>query len=203
MGWWETESSRWQMVIVAQVGAAEGVGGGVFLVQFRAPELGEVKPQFLVVAVGVGGGGSVGSAISISYSEIIAQLRNPRRRVDPTMVFSDVVGRFSCQLINHSVMGIVQATASAAVAGVQRCLVMCANTHFFGADTVLFRSSVELPRAVMELNHIAGRSRREAAGMLANAAWEAAGAEAGMVQAQGGAGFGAFAFTGPMQYIGI
>jgi hypothetical protein len=64
MGWWEKKSSRWQSCVVAQAGGAAILGGGVFFVQFRSPDI-AVKPCFVAIAGGAGMGGSIGSAVSI------------------------------------------------------------------------------------------------------------------------------------------
>jgi hypothetical protein len=67
------------MVIVAQMGGAAPAGAGAFFLQFKTPDI-QVRPVFLAVAAGVGLGGSVGSAVSIPWSDVVRQLINPQFR---------------------------------------------------------------------------------------------------------------------------
>jgi hypothetical protein len=183
MGWWETFSDNWQMSLVAQVGGAEGLGGGLFVFQFKSPKL-PVKPNFLGIAGGVGAGGSIGSAIAIPYRSLIRQLMNPGELFDSdSIVYSslDVDEGFSCRSLNHSRILIGQATASAAVVGAQKVIVSGAVTSYFiGTDRHLYDCGLTLPSTLAAVGSAALDTP----------------------QMQGGLGLGIFGFAGVLQYIG-
>src|SRR5580704_14197402 len=186
MGWWEQHSDKWQMGLIAQVGGASGVGAGLFLFQFKAPEV-PVKPLFLGIAGGFGVGGSIGSAISIPYSSLIRQLINPKAAINTdAMIYSDLdivdwsIGYgISCQNINHARILIGQATASAAVVGAQKVLVSCSiASYLIGTDRPLFTCGLQIPDNLPVLGQ----------------------ALVDTPQMQGGLGLGIFGFAGMMQY---
>ena len=188
MGWWEQHSDKWQMGLIAQVGGASGVGAGLFLFQFKAPDV-PVKPLFLGIAGGFGVGGSIGSAISIPYSSLIRQLMNPRAALNSdALIYSDLEifslnpgYGISCQNINHSRILTGQATASAAVVGVQKAAVSCSISSFLiGTERPLFTCGLQFPDSLPVLGQ----------------------ALVDTPQMQGGLGLGIFGFAGVMQYIG-
>jgi hypothetical protein len=183
MGWWEKDSKRWQMALVAQVGAALDLGAGLFFFSFKSPDL-PVQPMFLGIAGGVGEGGSIGGAATIPYSSVIRQLINPKAAIDPdSAMYSDVNldDSFSCQDLNHSRVVVGQATASGAIVGASLAYVTCATTHFFlGTERHLFDCGLHIPSSLPQL----GKALLDAPHI------------------QGGFGFGIFGFMGVLQYIG-
>lgn len=181
MGWWTTSSSRWEMAIVAQMGGAAGFGAAAFFLQFRSPDL-PVKPVFLAIAGGVGIGGSVGSTIGIPYSAIIRQMINPQAVVDTNSIgFSALDGTFNCEQINHALFSTAQAQASVVVVGVQAVAVNCEEARLLGPNIPRFSGRITLPRNLRQVGQ----------------------ALLDLPQIQGGLGAGVFAFTGPLQYIGV
>ncbi|MFN6954046.1 MAG: hypothetical protein ACK4PG_04530 [Acetobacteraceae bacterium] len=180
MGWWEQRASNWKMVIIAQVGGAAGLGAGAFFLMFKSASV-PVKPVFIAVAGGLGIGGSIGSGVSIPWSDVIRQIINPRFRPDvDNYGFSDLRGTFSCQDIQRENIDFVQATASAIAVGVQFVDVTCTDVNLFSPNRTLFTTRIELPRNLPQV----GRAMLD------------------LPQIQGGLGAGAFAFTGTLFYIG-
>jgi hypothetical protein len=189
MGWWEQDSNKWQMGLIAQVGGASGLGAGLFLFQFKASDV-PVKPLFLAISGGFGVGGSIGTGISIPYSSLIRQLINPKAALNSdALIYSDldiislnVGGGISCKSINHSRILTGQATASAAVIGVQKVVVSCSITSFLiGTERPLFTCGLQFPDSLPTLGQ----------------------ALVDTPQLQGGLGIGIFGFAGVMQYIGV
>lgn len=181
MGWWEQSSSSWKACIVAQVGGAAILGGGVFFMQFRAPGM-SVRPNFLALAVGFGGGGSIGSAVGIPYSDVVRQLMNPQFR--PPVAdygWSDLNGAFACQDIQRQQFDIAQAGASAVVLGAQVAAFSITRSTLFGTGRVICETRLNIPRNIPSFT----------------------GAVIDTPQVQGGLGMGAFAFRGSLYYIGI
>jgi hypothetical protein len=159
MGWWDQHSGNWQMALVAQVGGVVGFGAGLFCFAFKSPDL-PVKPIFLGIAGGVGEGGSIGSALSIPYSAIIKQLIDPKTPVNVEgamysnldIVEQNIGDGVSCDNINHSRLLIGQATASAAVVGVQVVALSCSISHFLiGTDRPLFTCGLNIPNSLPAL----------------------------------------------------
>jgi hypothetical protein len=183
MGWWEQDSSKWQMAVVAQIGAAVDAGAGLFFFSFKSPDL-PVKPIFLGIAGGIGEGGSIGGALTIPYRSLVRQLINPEAAINvDSTIYTDVDldEGFSCRSLNHSRIVIGQATASAAIVGVSVAYVTCAITDFFiGTERHLFDCGLQLPASLPQLG---------------NAVLDAP-------QIQGGLGAGIFGFIGILQYIG-
>ena len=179
MGWWEQRSSQWEGCIVAQVGGAAVLGGGVFFVMFRCPQV-TVKPVYLAMAGGAGLGGSIGSAVGVPWSDVVRQLINPQFR-PPTDSYgwSALDGSFSCQDIQRSSFSIISAGASAVVVGAQ-VAVMELNDVGLWSSRLLCRTRITVPRNLPSV----GRTLLDTP------------------QMQGGLGAGAFAFTGVMFYIG-
>jgi hypothetical protein len=108
MGWWEQRSARWQACIIAQLGSAPVLGGGVFFMLFRSPDV-PLRPVFLAVAGGVAAAPGMGSAASIPFSEIIRQLINPN--VHPETAeegWASFTGTFACQDIQREKFDIAQ-----------------------------------------------------------------------------------------------
>ena len=188
MGWWEQDSEKWQMSLVAQVGGASGVGAGLFIFAFKSPDI-PVKPIFLAIAGGFGIGGSIGSAIGIPYSALFKQLIDPKSSVnvdgiaynDIDIVELNIGDGLSCKSINHSRILIGQATASAILIGAQKVIVSCSISSFLiGTDRPLFTCGLDVPSSLPQLGT----------------------ALADTPQLQGGLGAGLFGFAGLMQYIG-
>ncbi len=180
MGWWEQRSSNWKMVIVAQMGGAATAGAGAFFLQFKTPDI-QVRPVFLAVAAGVGLGGSVGSAVSIPWSDVVRQLINPQFRPDTASYgYADLSGTFSCQDIQRENITFLQAQASAIVVGAQFVHVTCTDVNLFSPNRLLFTTRIEMPRSLPQV----GRALLD------------------LPQMQGGLGLGAFAFTGTLVYMG-
>lgn len=180
MGWWEQRSSRWQACIIAQLGGAAVLGGGVFFLQFRSPDI-PVRPVFLAVAGGVGAGGNIGSAVSIPYSDIIRQLINPNFHPQTQDYgWSALNGTFSCQDIQREKFDIAQIGASAVVLGAQLCLFTITDVGLFQPDRELCSSRISVPSNLPQV----GQALMD------------------LPQMQGGLGAGAFAFTGTIFYIG-
>jgi hypothetical protein len=188
MGWWEQDSEKWQMSLVAQVGGASGVGAGLFIFAFKSPDI-PVKPIFLAIAGGFGIGGSIGSAIGIPYSALFKQLIDPKSSVnvdgiaynDIDIVELNIGDGLSCKSINHSRILIGQATASAILIGAQKVIVSCSISSFLiGTDRPLFTCGLDVPSSLPQLGT----------------------ALADTPQLQGGVGAGLFGFAGLMQYIG-
>lgn len=181
MGWWEQKSSRWQACIVAQVGGAAALGGGVFFLQFRSPDLGTVRPIFLALAGGAGVGGSIGSAVSIPYSDVVRQLINPQFHPSVSDYgWSDLNGNFSCEEIQRERFDIAQAGASAVVLGAQFAVFTITEVHLFDPDRTLCSTRINIPRSLPQVGT----------------------ALLDLPQMQGGLGAGAFAFRGTLFYIG-
>lgn len=179
MGWWEKRSDKWKMVIVAQVGAAAGIGVGAFIMNFKSPEI-PVEPKFLAFAGGLGVGGSVGSSVSIPWSAIVRQLINPKFSLPPDSEYTDLKGKFSCQDIQREKISFVQATASVVAVGAQFSHVTCEDINLFGPDTLLFKTTIKIPKNLPEVGS----------------------ALLDLPQIQGGFGAGTFAFVGTILYIG-
>ncbi|MGG5809534.1 hypothetical protein [Falsiroseomonas sp. CW058] len=180
MGWWETRSNQWECCVVAQVGAAAVLGGGVFFLQFRRPQL-TTKPVFLALAGGAGIGGSIGSAVSIPWSDVVRQLINPQfRPPTDTYGWSNLDGGFSPQDIQRSSFSIISAGASAVVVGAQVAVLEINDIGFSGVRT-LCRTRLSIPSNLPAV----GRALLDTP------------------QMQGGLGAGAFAFTGAIFYIGV
>jgi hypothetical protein len=180
MGWWEQRASNWKMVIVAQVGGAAGFGAGAFFLMFKSASV-PVKPVFLAVAGGVGVGGSIGSGVSIPWSDVVRQLINPRFHPDVANYgYADLRGTFSCQDIQREKIEFVQATASAILVGAQFVDVTCTEVNLFAPNRVLFTTRINIPSNLPQV----GRALLD------------------LPQVQGGLGAGAFAFIGTLFYIG-
>lgn len=179
MGWWETRSSRWECCVVAQAGGAAILGGGVFFLMWRTPDV-PVKPCFVAIAGGAGAGGSVGSAIGIPYSDIVRQLMNPNFR-PPTDSYgwSAMDGSCSCQDLQRSSFSIASVGGSAVVLGAQMAMLEFNDVGLF-STRFLCRTRMTIPRNLPSF----GRALYETP------------------QVQGGLGAGAFAFTGIAFYIG-
>jgi len=176
-GWWEQQSSSWQACVIAQVGAALGVGAGGFIVQFQSSI--PVRPVFLLMAGGFGFGGSVGSAVSIPWRNIIHDAlhpANPSSRDD--IIWNPIRGTFSCQELNHAPAEIVQIGASAMLVGAQ--MAMLTAQRGWTDPRYLFRQQISVPRNL------------RAAGN----------AVAGAPQLSASMGASAFAFRGIYQYLG-
>ncbi|MCS6932066.1 MAG: hypothetical protein NZM27_07645 [Acetobacteraceae bacterium] len=180
MGWWEQRASNWKMVVVAQVGGAAGFGAGAFFLMFKSASI-PVKPVFVAVAAGLGMGGSVGSSVSIPWSDVVRQLINPNFRPPvEDYGYSDLVGTFSCQDIQRESIDFLQATASAIAVGAQYADVQCTDISLFRSSRTLFTTRIAVPRNLPQV----GRALLD------------------LPQVQGGLGAGAFAFTGTLFYIG-
>jgi len=186
MGWWEQNSSSWKVCIVAQVGGAGGLGGGIFLFQFKSPDL-PIKPVYLAIAGGFGIGGSIGSAATIPWSAIIKQFLDPQSHPDTdSAIYSDLdltdpSGGISCQDINHSRLLIGQATGSVVLVGAQKVIMSCSISHLIiGSDRPLFTCGLQIPTSLPKI----------------------AAALEDTPQIQGGLGAGIFGFAGFFQYIG-
>ena len=180
MGWWETKSSRWQMAVVAQMGGAAGLGAGVFFLQFKSADI-PTKPVFVAVAGGVGVGGSVSSAVSIPYSAVVRQFINPKATIDTSgFGFSDLDGSFSCKEMNGERFQLLQAGGSVIVVGAQVAYASCTEVNLLSDNRALFSSKITIPKNLPQVG----------AALL------------DVPQVQGGFGLGAFAFRGPMFYIG-
>lgn len=107
------------MAIVAQVGGAAVLGAGAFFLMVKSASV-PVKPVFLAFAGGIGAGGSIGSGISIPWSDVIRQLINPNFRPDvDNYGYADLTGTFSCHDIQRESIDFRQATASAIAVGAQ------------------------------------------------------------------------------------
>lgn len=180
MGWWEKTSRQWEICVVAQAGGAAGIGAGAFFIQFRSPDL-PVRPVFITIAAGLGVGGSVGSAVSIPYRSVVRQPINPADITDPNSIgWNALDGEFATKNLNHSMFRIAQVGASVVIVGGQFALVSAVEPHLFSPDVTLFNSRITWPRTMAQV----GSSILD------------------IPQIQGGLGAGAFAFTGPLQYIG-
>ncbi len=180
MGWWEQKSSRWQACVVAQAGGAAMLGGGVFFIQFRSPDL-SVKPCFVAIAGGAGLGGSVGSAVSIPYSDVVRQLINPN--FHPPIGeygWGGMTGSFSCEDIQREQFDIAQIGASIVVVGAQLAVFTIRDIGFFGAGDVITTTRLNIPRNLPAFGT----------------------AILDTPQIQGALGVGAFAFRGSIFYIG-
>ncbi|SFK87426.1 hypothetical protein [Falsiroseomonas stagni] len=180
MGWWEKKSSRWQSCVVAQAGGAAVLGGGVFFIQFRSPDV-SVKPCFVAIAGGAGMGGSIGSAVSIPYSDIVRQLINPNFR-PPTDDYGwgAMSGNFSCEDIQREQFDIAQIGASAVVIGAQLAAFTIREVAIFGEGDVITATRFNIPRNLPSF----GRAVLD------------------LPQVQGAIGVGGFAFRGVVAYIG-
>jgi hypothetical protein len=117
MGWWE-EPRQWQMMIVAQMGGGAFLAAGKFFLQFRSAGL-SARPVFLLGATGFGFGGSIGSAASVSYAEIVRSLRNPRRQSQAENLMWNDAGNFALGRLHHGTGQIFSAGGSVVVVGVQ------------------------------------------------------------------------------------
>lgn len=181
MGWWEQSSSRWEACIVAQVGGAAVVGGGGFFIQFRTPDM-TVKPCFLALAIGVGAGGSIGSAVSIPWSDVVRQLINPHFR-PPTDSYgwSNLDGTFSCQNIQRASFSITSVGGSAIVVGAQYCMFAVNGFSFAHGPCSYFNTRLNIPSDLPSLGQ----------------------AVLNTPQMQGALSLGAFAFTGSLFYVGV
>jgi hypothetical protein len=179
MGWWDTQSSKWQMGIVAQMGGAAGIGAGVFFLQFRSPDV-PVKPVFVAVAGGIGVGGSVGSGVSVPYSDIVRQIINPKFKPPGDSYYSDLAGSFSCGDIQREGITFGQMQASAVAIGVQTSSVRCTDVNMFGPSKLLFETVVKIPKNLPQV----GQALLDLPAM------------------QGGWGLGAFLFSGTLFHIG-
>ena len=176
-GWWEQQSGSWQACVIAQVGAALGVGAGGFIVQFRSSI--PLRPVFLLMAGGYGFGGSVASAISIPWRNIIHDVMhpaNPSSRDD--IIWNPINGYFSCEELNHAPAEIVQIGASAMLVGAQMAILTARRGWM--DSRILFHQQISIPRTL------------RAAGN----------AVAGAPQLSASMGVSAFAFNGIYQYLG-
>ena len=181
MGWWEQRSSSWKACVVAQMGGAAILGGGVFFIQFRAPNV-QVRPTFLALGIGLGAGGSIGSAVGIPYSDIVRQLINPQFRPPVNDYgWSDMNGDFSCQDIQRQQFDIAQVGASALVVGGQIAAFSVTRTSLFGSGQTLCETRFTIPPNL------------PAFGL----------AVIDTPQVQGGIGVGGFVFRGSLFYIGV
>lgn len=181
MGWWEAESSRWECCVVAQAGGAAILGGGVFFLQFRCPEV-PVRPVFVAIAGGVGAGGTIGSAVGIPYVDIVRQLINPRFR-PPTETYgwSAMDGTCTCDDLQRSHFSIVSVGAAGIVVGAQVVVIdFEARGLFTGRRRRLLQTRLTIPPNLPSF----GRALYETP------------------QVQGGFGAGGFGFTGMAFYIG-
>lgn len=181
-GWWDKRPSDWTMLVAGQIGAASGLGGGAFILIFRSPTLRPRMPVFLVVAGGVGFGGSIGSGATIPYSSIFRKLINSKDITDIERgMFNPLKGSFSCKDMSLANFTIGQAGASAAIVGGQVSKVRCRSLGIFsGQARDHFTSEFKWPKNVKEFG----------AAML------------DLPQIQGGLGGGVTGFTGPMFYLG-
>lgn len=181
MGWWERNSSRWEVCVVAQMGGAAVLGGGAFFLQFRSPDLDSVKPVFLALAGGVGAGGSIGSAVSIPWSDLVRSLINPQFR-PPTDSYgwSNLEGTFSCADMQREKFEIVQAGASAVIVGAQVAYLTLTEVHLFSPNRQLAHTRITFPTNLPQVGS----------------------ALLDLPQIQGGLGAGAFAFAGTLFYLG-
>jgi hypothetical protein len=179
MGWWEQKSRKWKMVIVAQMGGGVGVGAGVFFLVFKSPDL-PVKPVFVAIAGGLGVGGSIGSGVSIPWSDVVRQLINPSFRQPEDAEFATLTGEFSCAEIQRESISFGQIQGSVIMVGAQVSQVMCWEINMLGPNRQLFETEMRIPRNLPEW----GRAALD------------------LPQIQGGLGVGAFAFTGSLFYMG-
>jgi hypothetical protein len=149
MGWWETQSSKWSMAIIAQMGAV--VGGGAFFISFQSPDI-PVKPTFLNLALALGVGGSIGSAVSVPWSSVVRQLINPKAAVDPSSgVYSNVDGTFSCKDIQHKRISIAAAGGSAILVGASVTYVRGyepGDSESGDPDQVYFTTQLKIPKTL-------------------------------------------------------
>lgn len=117
MGWWE-ERRAWQTITIAQMGAGAVLAGGVFFIQFRSAGI-SARPVFVLTAVGAGFGGSIGSAVSIPYAEIVRDLRNPRRQSQLDQIMWSDAGTFEMGRLNMGFGNVASVGGSAVVIGAQ------------------------------------------------------------------------------------
>lgn len=180
MGWWEARSSRWECCVVAQMGGAAVLGGGVFFLQWRSPDV-PVKPVFIAIAGGAGVGGSIGSAVGVPYADVVRQLINPNFH-PPTDSYgwAAMDGTCSCKDLQRSSFSIVSAGASGIVVGAQVAALEFNDVGIF-STRFLCSTRITIPPDLPSF----GRALYEAP------------------QIQGGLGAGAFAFTGIAVYIGV
>ena len=166
MGWWEKQSSQWSMAIVAQMGGVVGGGGGAFFISFKSPDL-PVKPTFLNLALAFGVGGSIGSAVGISWSTVVRQLVNPKAALDPDAgIYGAIDGTFSCKDIQRKRISIATAGGSAVLIGASLTYVRCyepGDSEDGEPDQVYFTTHVQIPKtlktvgnAVVDLPQIQG-----------------------------------------------
>jgi len=184
MGWWERSSRHWRMAIVAQLGGGAVLGAGGFFIQFTAPELGQRKPRFLALAGGAAVGGSIGSTVSIPWSEVVRRLINPDALPTPTrdLLYSPLDGTFAMRDIQGAQFSITQIGASAAVVGAQIVSVECREWRLFGlgGQRTFVVTDHQVPTDLPSL----GRALVDTP------------------QIQGGLGLVALGFTGSLWYIG-
>lgn len=165
---------------MAQVGGAAVLGGGVFFLQFRAADV-SARPVFLAIAGGAGAGGTIGSAVSIPYADVVRQLVNPRFRPPvEDYGWGAMAGNFSCQDIQREQFDIAQVGASAVVLGAQFAAFTITELNLFGPNRVIATTRLNLPRNLPAVGS----------------------ALLDLPQMQGGLGVGAFAFRGTLFYIG-
>ena len=177
MGWWEQESSAWEVCIAAQAGGAVGVGMGGFMTQFRATDI-PVRPMFLFVAGGLGIGGSIGGGASLPWSAVVNGLRNPHSPFNADAIWNRVSGTFSCRDLHNAPGALVQVQASAFVAGAS--FVNLSAQRGWIDPRPLFEQVIQVPRSLRALGT----------------------ALADTPQISGGLGAGGFLFRGVFHYIG-
>jgi hypothetical protein len=151
MGWWEERAGNWQMMIVAQMGFAAIAGGGVFFALFRRPGL-QAQPLFLLGALGRGIGGSIGSGASVSWSDVIYQLRHPSAQVNyAANMWNDLSGTFSPQDVNWSSGSFQSVGVSAVPVGAQLVEITASPFFAFGPNSFIFRQRINVPRNLRQL----------------------------------------------------
>jgi hypothetical protein len=177
MGWWEQESSAWDVCMMAQAGGAVGLGMGGFVTQFQAADI-PVRPIFLFVAGGLGIGGSVGGGATLPWSTVVSALRNPHSPINMNAIWNRVAGTFSCRDLNNAPGALVQAGASAFVAGAS--FANLSAERGWTDPRPLFQQVIQVPRSLRSLGA----------------------ALADTPQISGGFGAGGFLFRGVFHYIG-
>ena len=173
MGWWETQSSNWSMAIIAQMGGVVGGGAGAFFISFKSPDL-PVRPTFLNLALALGVGGSIGSAVGVPWSAVVRQLINPKAALDPNSgVYSNVDGTFSCKDIQRKHISIATVGGSVILVGASLTYVRGyepGDSEDGEADQVYFHTQVQIPKnlksfgnAVVDIPQIQGGLGAQAA----------------------------------------